>query len=274
MTARSLRSPYRPTARPSPPAAISARGIGDKPPYGDVRLFDFATGRIKAVLPGNDYAVYGVAFSPDGTRLAAAGQDGYVYLWRADAAEPSGWTAETPARRRFRPRAEGRLCRRRHAACRDHDRQRHPALGPGYRARRSRLPKRPRRCATSASWRSPFRRTARASPPAARDGTVQVWNAADGTLAATMPPLDFFVGSLSFAGRRPARRILRLSLRHREPDASPGRSATRRRPRTIHAGHDGTVFASAASPDGDAGRDRRRHAQRDPHLGCRHRRTR
>ena len=31
-------------------------GLGDKPPYGDIRLFDFATGKIKAVLKAADYA--------------------------------------------------------------------------------------------------------------------------------------------------------------------------------------------------------------------------
>src|SRR3954469_12642012 len=39
-------------------------GIGDKPPYGDIRLFDFATGKIKATLKAPDYAIYDLAFSP------------------------------------------------------------------------------------------------------------------------------------------------------------------------------------------------------------------
>src|SRR5262245_54733788 len=40
-------------------------GLGDKPPYGDVRLFDFSTGKVKAVLAAPEYAIYDVAFSPD-----------------------------------------------------------------------------------------------------------------------------------------------------------------------------------------------------------------
>lgn len=67
-------------------------GLGDKPPYGDVRLFDFKTGRITAVLKAAEYAVEAVAFSPDGTFLAAGGQDGFAYLWRR---EPTGWTLHT-----------------------------------------------------------------------------------------------------------------------------------------------------------------------------------
>ena len=67
-------------------------GLGDSPPYGDVRLFDLSTGKIKAVLKGLDYANYDVAFSPDGTVIAAGGQDGIVKLWRQDAASESGWS--------------------------------------------------------------------------------------------------------------------------------------------------------------------------------------
>src|SRR4051794_16879031 len=66
---------------------------GNKPPYGDVRLFDFQTGTLKAPLHGPNLAVYDVAFSPDGALLAAGGQDGYVFVWQRDDADPSGWKA-------------------------------------------------------------------------------------------------------------------------------------------------------------------------------------
>ena len=66
-------------------------GLGDKPPYGDIRLFDFATGKVKATLKAPNYAVYDLAFSPDGTFLAAGGQDGFVYIWQHDDAETTGW---------------------------------------------------------------------------------------------------------------------------------------------------------------------------------------
>src|SRR5262245_2419271 len=68
-------------------------GLGDKPPYGDIRLFDFATGKLKAPLHSADLAIYDVAFSPDGAFLAAGGQDGYVFVWQRDDADPSGWKA-------------------------------------------------------------------------------------------------------------------------------------------------------------------------------------
>lgn len=68
-----------------------APGIGDDPPYGDIRLFDIATGRIDTVLKGLDYPVYDVDFSPDGTFLAAGGQDGFVQLWKRDESAAGGW---------------------------------------------------------------------------------------------------------------------------------------------------------------------------------------
>ncbi len=65
-------------------------------PYGDVRLFETRTGKMAAVLKGQDSPLISVAFSPDDTILAAGSLDGFVDLWRrADtAAEADGWTLE------------------------------------------------------------------------------------------------------------------------------------------------------------------------------------
>ncbi|TIW87366.1 MAG: hypothetical protein E5V59_27385, partial [Mesorhizobium sp.] len=68
--------------------------LGDKPPYGDIRLFDFATGKMKGVLEAADYATYDLAFSPDGKTLAAGGADGVVYLWKRDDKAATGWTLD------------------------------------------------------------------------------------------------------------------------------------------------------------------------------------
>lgn len=67
-------------------------GIGDRPPYGDVRLFDLRSGRLVQVLGGHDYAVHDLDFSPDGTLLAAGGGDGIVRIWQQPSEAGGTWT--------------------------------------------------------------------------------------------------------------------------------------------------------------------------------------
>ncbi|NXY93764.1 hypothetical protein HYE82_04995, partial [Streptomyces sp. BR123] len=113
-----LRDPARPQRldKPSPPFAdtvyalafspdggLLAAGAGD----GTVRVWEPARGAAAAaspaaatspggggaagtVLPGPSSAVYGLAFAPDGARLAAGSADGGVYVWeRAADARPA-----------------------------------------------------------------------------------------------------------------------------------------------------------------------------------------
>ena len=53
------------------------------PPAGDqtAKVWDAATGRELLTLPGHTDAVFGVAFSPDGTRLATASGDQTAKVW-------------------------------------------------------------------------------------------------------------------------------------------------------------------------------------------------
>jgi uncharacterized caspase-like protein len=223
-------------------------GLGETPPYGDVRLFDVATGKIKAVLKGAEYAVYDLAYSPDGKLLAAGGQDGFVYLWRRDDAAPDGWTADTRI---------------------DADSNRISQVG--FAAGGSRL------VATTADngirlWDMGSREeialpeTAEAlrdiGVPAlaisgdgalfatgTADGQISVWRASDGAVVQTLPRQDFSVGTLTFAN---GAKTLVASCGYRCTDTyrtvvwEVGKDAPAREYRE----HDGTVVASAATPDG------------------------
>jgi len=52
--------------------------------FGEIRLWDVATGDLLVALEGHSQAVIRVQFSPDGKRLATSGKDYKVYLWDVD----------------------------------------------------------------------------------------------------------------------------------------------------------------------------------------------
>ena len=235
-----------PDGRSVAAAGYFGAGLGDRPPYGEVRLFDMRTGKLTAVLHGAEYAVYDLAFSPDGARLAAGGQDGFVYLWKR--ADPGGgWAPET------------RL---------DADSWHIQSLA--FAAGGTRL------VATTTDngirlWdltslseiamddADPLRDTRVMALAVSQDGArfaiandaghAEIRDAATGALLGTLPPVDFFVGALAFAAAD-SRLIVscgyRCADRHRTVilDTATGEKVGEYR------GHDGTVFASTAAPGG------------------------
>lgn len=220
-------------------------GLGDRPPYGDVRLFDLGTGRLKATLKGPQYAVYDVAFSPDGSRLAAAGQDGFVFIWRRG--EDGSWVAETTLDgdswhiQGIAWAAGGA----RLAAVTTDNGIRLWDTGSGAEIEMD----------DAEALRDVRIMALAASPDGNRfaigteSGAIEIRDAATGALISALDGLDFYIGSLAFAA---GGKLLAASCGYRCAD----------RNRTVvfdvesgartmeYRGHDGTVFASAADKDG------------------------
>ena len=57
---------------------------------GTVRIWDVASGRLRANLSGHQNIVLAVAFAPRGDRLASSGYDRCIRLWRTDDWQPAG----------------------------------------------------------------------------------------------------------------------------------------------------------------------------------------
>lgn len=222
-------------------------GIGDKPPYGDVRLFDFATGKIKAVLKAADYAIYDVAFAPDGNMLAAGGGDGFVYLWRADDKSASGWTlaAKLDADSwRVEKLAFAAAGTRLAATTTDNGIR----LWDVAKGEEIVLPDEAEPLRDVSVGALAVSLDGKLFATGSKDGDVQLWQASDGKFVRAMPKQDFQIGALSFAmgSRLVASCTYRCADKHRSVvwNTDSGEQVL------DYSGHDGTVFAGASNADG------------------------
>lgn len=221
-------------------------GIGDRPPYGDVRLFDFSTGRTKAVLKGPQLAIYDVAFSPDGDYLAAGGGDGFVFVWRRDDTEANGWKPLS--------KLDADSWHIQHVAFVGDGRLVATTTDNGIR-----LWEMPSGTEIPLDAAEPLRdqpvMALAISPDGTRfatgsgDGMVQVWNAADGSLVTAMPKQDYLIGSLTFAADG-QRLVASCGYHCTDKYRTIGWTVSDGKEAVEFRGHDGTVYASASSPDG------------------------
>ncbi|SDA93195.1 caspase family protein [Mesorhizobium qingshengii] len=221
--------------------------LGDKPPYGDIRLFDFATGKMKAVLKAADYATYDLAFSPDGKTLAAGGADGFVYLWRLDDKSATGWTLDKKLDAdswHIDKLAFAAAGTRLAVTTTDNGIR----LWDVVKGEEIALPAEaePLRdisvMALSASQDGSLFATGD------KDGLVQLWHAADGSLVRALPKQDFLVGSLTFA--KGSRLVVSCGYRCADKHRSTVWNTDTGEKALDYSGHDGTVRASAANADG------------------------
>lgn len=213
----------------------------DKPPYGDVRLFDLGTGKIAAVLTGAEQSIFDLAYAPDGKEIAAGSGDGYVYIW---ADKDGTWEPRT--------RLDADSWRVGNVAY---------ALG-GERIVATTTDNGVRlwNQADGAPIDMPEAELLRDTGVMAlavsadgtrfatgdSDGNLMVFAAADGKLIVTLPKQPFRIGALTFAGDTLIASCgYHCTDKHRTvvfgADGKPERE---------YRGHDGTVYASTTSPDG------------------------
>lgn len=209
-------------------------------PYGDIRLFETRTGRVLSVIHDLGLPVYDLAFTADGGKLMAGGQDGYVTLYApgADGAWSALASLDTGSGHieKIAMLAGGRV-----VATTDDvgvvlfDDAAMPMELPDGDA----LAEAPQRGLVVAP-------DGRTFATGGDDGAVRLWNA-DGTLARAFDALPFLVGSLAFTLDGKAL-VATCGYGCLEGPRAVALSVTGGERLWDYAGIDGTVYAAAALP--------------------------
>ncbi len=215
-------------------------GLGATPPYGDIRLFDLRTGKMKAVLRGAEHEINDLAFSPDGQRLAAGGNDGFVFLWRRDDGVSEGWAPDTRldadswsvSRVAFLSGGTRLLAATADNGIRLWDVGDASEISPE----------------DAENWRDiPVSATAVSADGAlfalgGKDGTVEIRRSDDGALVVALPPQGFQVGALALTGDA-SRLIVACGYRCADKNRTTVWDAKTGAKLMDERGHDGTVTA-------------------------------
>lgn len=222
-------------------------GIGEAPPYGDIRLFNISTGRIEAILKGLDFPVYDLDFSPDGNFLAAGGQEGFVHVWQRDETQPDGWrahgTLDADAWRieklAFSQNGEQLVVATTDNGLRIFD----MTSGETVDAPETEFLRDNRLSALAMSPDGINFATGSAN------GSVHLWHAKDGSLIATLPQSEHLIGTLSFSAD--GQKLLASCGYHCDSNNSISvwlltQADTAQ---LLYDGHDNSVVASTYGPD-------------------------
>ena len=208
---------------------------------GDIRLFNIETGELIGVLEGHRRVITGLAFAPDGTRLASASTDRTVRFW------------DVPGRRETSrvdyPEARGRFTNISFLPDGDHlvavsDTANVHVVSAGQARVVSTLvaPKGERQHVISVSSDGQL------VASAGDGGTVTVWRWPDAALDRVLEGDGAAVWALSF-GRGATSRLLVSSGQQHPYKSRVFNLDTDRPPLEVQA-HDNTVSASTFSPDG------------------------
>jgi WD40 repeat protein len=69
-------------------AGLTDKSVGSAPCCGDIRLYDFASGELVALLKGHENVVLSLAFSPDSSRLISGSADFTSIIWNVREGKP------------------------------------------------------------------------------------------------------------------------------------------------------------------------------------------